>query len=433
MKTLIPTTVVLSAVLTSAVALADKPAAAAAPATAKGPAASPTPATPVKAPPPAVAAAANPAAPSAAGPRPATPAAPPPKAESTASKAESTASKAESTASKAESPAAATGPKPLVTALVKPGPTLDKAQEPQKKEAAEAMKAGKEAFEKGKNQEALGFFLKSYQAVASPNSRMMLSRALARLGRLSEAYREAKAAAVEANAAAAQNPKYKPTADSLRDDINDMEKRLAFVTVKVTGEPDDAILTVGGKPIDRADWTNPIAVEPGTVKVELATADGKSTESVTTAAGMKVTVPIEMPRAAVAEAPAATAEVKVASSWTGPDRKKIGYIAAGVGGVGMLAFGTFGALSNGQFSRLESGCPSRFQCDPELADVADRGKAYQAVANTSLVIGVLGLATGAGFVVWDALDGGGWPWNSASAVRPRLAVGPGSLTVSGSF
>ncbi len=323
--------------------------------------------------------------------------------------------------------------KPLATALVKPGPTLDKAQESQKKEAAEAMKAGKEAFEKNKNQEALGHFLRSYQAVASPNSRMMLSRALARLGRLSEAYREAKAASLEANAAAAQNAKYKATADSLRDDIADMEKRLAFVTVKVTGEPDEATLTVGGAPVDRGDWGKPLAVEPGRVSVVLATPDGKATQSVELAAGKKVTVPLEMPRAKVGEAPVAVAEVKGESSWTGPNRKTIGYVAAGVGGVGMLAFGTFGALANGQYSRLESGCPSRFACDPALADVADRGKAYQAVANTSVVIGVLGLATGAGFIVWDALDGGSWPWDSASAVRPKLAVGPGSVSLSGSF
>jgi hypothetical protein len=315
---------------------------------------------------------------------------------------------------------------------VTPGAPLDKASEQQKKDAAAAMKAGRAAFDTSKYEEALAKFRESYASVASPNSRMMLARTLGKLGRLTDAYREAKFAGDEANAAALANPKYKATADGVRDDIADLEKKLAFVTIKVMGEPDEATLTIGGLAVDRKQWGQPVPVAPGRVEVALATADGKSREVLDLLAGAKVSLPLDMPAPRVAEV-AVSATVRVKSTWTGPDRKTIGYLASGVGGTGMLLFATFGSLANGQFSRLDSGCPSQRNCDPALADVADRGKAYQAVANTSLALGLVGLATGATFITWDAMDGGGWPWESAGIVKPRLAVGPGEVTLSGSF
>ena len=413
--------VVLALLTPSALAQKASPPATAAPTTAK---------------PAAPAAAAKPAAPTTA--KPAAPAAAKPAAPTTAKPAVPTTAKpAAAPVPKPGAPAkvatpAATPPaeyQPIATANATPGASLAKASDPQKAEAAAAMKAGRAAFDASNYEEALGKFRHSYGVVASPNSRMMLARTLAKLGRLVDAYHEAKVVAGEANAAAASNPKYKPTADSVREDIADLEKKLAFVTVNVMGEPEGATLTVGKTTLDRKLWGTPIPLAPGRVEVALVTPDGKSREVLELLAGAKITLPLDPP------VPGDGGEKvsKVASSWTGPDRKMIGYVASGVGGVGMLLFGTFGALSGGQYSRLDSGCPSRLNCDPSLADVADRGKAYQAAANTTLVIGLLGVATGATFIVWDANDGGGWPWENAGIERPRLAVGPGEITVSGSF
>ena len=49
----------------------------------------------------------------------------------------------------------------------------------------------------------------------------------------------------------------------------------------------------------------------------------------------------------------------------------------------LLLFGTFGLLSNGQFKRLDAGCPTRVSCDDRLFDTANRGKTYQVVANAA--------------------------------------------------
>ncbi len=332
-------------------------------------------------------------------------------------------------AAPAKAPAPVAAFQPLVTALARPGASLEQASDSQKKDSVVAMKAGRVAFDASKYEEALAKFRESYALVASPNSRMMLARTLGKLGRLTEAYREAKAAADEANVVSAVNPKYKATADSVREDITDLEKKLAFVTVKVMGEPTEGTLTVGSSVIDRAQWGRPIAVMPGRIEVALSTVEGKSREVLDLLAGVKVTLPLDLPVPSAAE----IAVVKVASTWTGPNRKTIGYVASGVGGLGFLLFGTFGALSNGQYSRLASGCPSQTNCASGLADVADRGKAYQAVANTTLVLGLVGVATGATFIAWETLDGGGWPWASAGIVRPRLMLGPQQVALSGSF
>ena len=150
-------------------------------------------------------------------------------------------------------------------------------------------------------------------------------------------------------------------------------------------------------------------------------------------AGSAPTVAIAPPKQKTKAAAAAVVEVK--SSYSGPDRKMMAYIAGGAGGLGILMFGIFGLLSNSQFGRLESAC-SNNQCDASLESVRDRGDAYQTVANVSLVFGLVGLAGGGGLFVWDMMDkpDGGDKGTARSGIqKPQLAIGPGSVTFTGSF
>jgi hypothetical protein len=312
------------------------------------------------------------------------------------------------------------------------GAAIDKATPKQKQDAGTAFNAGMTLFDTNKAEEAIAKFRESYAIVASPNSRMMIARSLSKLGRNIEAYREALATLDEANALAATNDKYKATASGVADDIREIEKKIALVTVKITGEPDEATLSVAGVTIEQSQWAKAIPLNPGNVEVVLKTADGVSKQTVAAAAGAHISVTLEMPKAKVADAKIKPVEKKT-SSWKGPDRKIMGYVALGSGGAALLLFGTFGALSSGQYSRLDSGCPARVNCDPSLQSVADRGKNYQTVANVSLGLGLVGVAAGVGFIVWDKLDGGSWPWESASAARTRFAVGPGSVELTRSF
>lgn len=311
--------------------------------------------------------------------------------------------------------------KPQATSLVSPGVLVDEANDKQKAEAGAAFKRGMDSFRANRDVEALAYFRDSYSIVASPNSRMMIARTLAKLGRLSDAFREAKFCAQEANAAAQQNAKYKATADSVRAEIAELERSIAFLTVDVDGDDDQTTLTVGGQAIDRSNWGRAVPVNPGRLDVVLTTAKGTARRVVDVRAGSRTSVSID---------PAGGGS---AFGFITNRRKPIAYAAAGVGGVGMLLFGTFGALSNAQYDRLQSGCPTMRNCDPALKDAADRGATYQTAANVSLAVGLVGIAASASLLAWEASAGGGWPWDSAGIVKPTLAVGPGQVTLSGSF
>jgi len=101
-----------------------------------------------------------------------------------------------------------------------------------------------------------------------------------------------------------------------------------------------------------------------------------------------------------------------------------------VGGLGMIGFGIFGALTQSEYSKLEEQCPTK-NCRVEISDEANAGRGYQTAANVSLVIGAVGLAAGTGLLITVLMqDDEGEP---EAAGMPSISVGPGSVLVSGSF
>ncbi|MFP6683926.1 MAG: hypothetical protein VB934_04405 [Polyangiaceae bacterium] len=333
-------------------------------------------------------------------------------------------------------PEAAVGePSPTDVALVK-GAAIDKANWRQKNAARKAYRAGMKAFDAKKYDEAMAAFVKSYGVVASPNSHLMVVRTMLAKEQYLAAYGQAQLVTIEAKEAAAKEARYQTTVQGAEQLVSDIAAKLSSVKISTTVPVADksAVLQVNGRALERGQWGQPLTVMPGPIKIALTTAAGKTQKTVTAVAGQQHAFAIEPP----APKPVATASVAEESGgsffdikWPGPDRKKIAYISGGVGAVGMLTFGIFGALSVGQAGRLEDGCPDPAHCDPQLESFADRGQAYQTVANTGLVLGIIGLSTGAGFYVWDHFDEGAD--SVQSPYRPRVAVGPGTFVVSGSF
>lgn len=294
----------------------------------------------------------------------------------------------------------------------------------QKAEATKAYTEGMTALDDKRFAEALAAFRRSYGVVASPNSRLLVARALVELGRLADAYRELELTVAEAQTAAAADPKYEATAEAAKLEQATLKAQIGFVTVAVVGAAPTAMLTLGGRTIDGGDWGKPVAVDPGSIEVVL-TEDAGRRQTVEVAAGASVEVrfePVQAPPPPIEEP---------TSGWDGPDRKMMAYIAGGVGLVGIGTFGIFGTLAEGHFERLDTGCKDASNCDPSLQFLADEGQTYQTVANVTLAIGLIGIGAGAGLYLWDFFDSGN---NSElSAMRPRLTVGPGSVVVSGRF
>ena len=277
---------------------------------------------------------------------------------------------------------------------------------------------------------------RSYDIVASPNAHLMAATTLIKLGRSGEAYEALDEVVTEAEAAAATDPKYKKTAEGARSKQQEIEGDVGTVTVLGVADKASpgATLVVGGREIDPSRWSSPIRVNAGSVDVTLT---GEPTRTVEVMGGGSATVDLNAPLPGAEPIEDTGIEMDSDGGYSGPDRMLITYIAGGVGVAGLISFGIFGGLAKSKFDSLEESCPTRTQCPLELEGDASDGKTFQTVANVSLGIGIAGVVVAAGFLTWELLDpaeeGGESPDGSDTAIRPRLGVGPGSLSLSGTF
>lgn len=299
--------------------------------------------------------------------------------------------------------------------------------------AKKTYRAGVAAMKKKDFSKAASQFEASFNSVNSPNSKFMLVRALAAQGKLVAAYRAVVQTVVLAEQAAKKNPrKYKPTLDAANAEKLSLRKKVAIVRVKPESADANAKVFVAGQPLPASRWGKEFVVRPGATEILLRTANGDTKKLVTAAAGadMTVTVVAKAPRRKK-QAAAPGAGKGSGFVYRGPDRRKMAYIAAAVGGTGVVLFGVLGVLSNTQLRRLENSCEGDI-CSADLESVRDRGAAMQLGANVSLGVGLAVLAAGGGLFAWDMIDKKKDKADK-SARGPRLAVGPGSVVLSGSF
>lgn len=320
---------------------------------------------------------------------------------------------------------------------------VEQATDEQKAEARERFTKGKEAFGAKDYETALTELRASYDIVASPNSRILIVQTLDAMGRTAEAYEEVEAVVAQAEAAAAADPKYEQTAKAARDLRDAIRPAIGMVQVNVPAGLTTGTLTVNGRVIPSERWEQPVAVKPGVVTVEFS---GEEPKEVTVEAGGQVSVDLTP---APEPEPPPPPEPEPDKGFHIKNKRTIAYISGGVGAAGMLMFAIFGGLASSTYSDLEESCPAKVGCDPALEEDADSGQTYQTVANVSLVIGIVGLAAGAGFFVWDLLDpdeeegaGDAGPaagddefedYDEMARIRPQIVFGPGSVMLRGRF
>jgi hypothetical protein len=103
-------------------------------------------------------------------------------------------------------------------------------------------------------------------------------------------------------------------------------------------------------------------------------------------------------------------------------------VAGGVGVVGMVLFGVAGGMSLGTYSDLEKKCGKNTPCPPQEKGEIDRGRTEQAIANTGLVIGIVGLVAGGALLGIGLLQR-----PSSNEARVGLVVGPDGFALDGRF
>jgi tetratricopeptide (TPR) repeat protein len=306
------------------------------------------------------------------------------------------------------------GALPLAAA---PGVSPEAANAEQKDNARSSFTTALEAYDSERYEEALDGFRRSYAAVASPNTHLMIARTLRSLDRIAEAYEELGQVVAEAEAAAKADDKYDKAADAARADRQALETEIGRVRVRGSESLGErAQLSVGGRTIPRERWDEPVVVEPGMVVVHVL---GQQPKEMGVSAGSTVDVDVTPPRVPFRDTP-----VESEVGYTGPDRRTMAYVAGGVGAVGLITYAIFGALTLTTYDDIDEQCRDK-QCPADLSEDAARGRIYQGVANAGFVVGVIGIATGAGLLAWDLLDD-----DDSDAA---LSVGPGAVSAKVTF
>jgi tetratricopeptide (TPR) repeat protein len=295
---------------------------------------------------------------------------------------------------------------------------------------------GKTAFESNDMTTALEQFRASLEIVASPNARLYVARTLRELGRLVEAYEEFGRTAAEAKEHEREDGRYGKAAQAALAERASIAPQIAFVKLTIKDANDATTVNVQGSPLVRAGWTDPVPVKPGDVEIEVVTPGVLPIrKTVSVRAGKQMPLEVDAmapgggalggtggpPGPTVATAPE-TSDAHAGRHWMLP----AAIAGAGVGVLGMIIFTAAGVASNNTYSDLQKQCGAG-PCPASLSGEVSRGKTEQAVANTGLVFGILGLAAGAAlFTLWVL------PHKHASA-SASLLVGPGSLGLAGTF
>jgi len=242
----------------------------------------------------------------------------------------------------------------------------------------------------GKFDEALPLFRELVQATQSPNARLYVGLCLQQLGKNSEAYKEMAQTVKEASLHG--DPKYDQTRDAAQAELAVLNVRVGKLVVTLPETPPGLVVNVDGAPIAERDLGGSLVLEPGGHRVE-ASATGLTpvTREVTLEGGetRTVTIAFSKPEQVAARPepvpePASRATMRLAA-----------FTALGVGGAGLVIFGVTGLMARGKYNSLKTACGDAHCTDPKYAGDVDSGKSLQTVANVGLVIGAVGLASGA--------------------------------------
>lgn len=312
------------------------------------------------------------------------------------------------------------------------GVPIEKASKEQLKAAQRTFEAADGLFDAKRYAEAITAYRASYEIVASPNSRLMIARSLAALGKLAEAYYELAGAVDDAKNAAAADAKYAPTLKAAEAELASLEPKLGRVELVLTGALREAKISVGPRTLTEAERGLLVVVTPGDVVVVATLPDGRTARrELTVAAGATEKVQLELPAESessptptpAAPTPPAAASTSTEDLGKPSSLRTYAYVAGGVGVAGLATFAVFGLMNKSKFDDLESSCTNG-SCGPGRQDDIDAGRRYQTIANIGLAAGVVGLGVGTTLFL---LSGSTKKREQAGTLRVRVAPGFASL------
>jgi hypothetical protein len=168
-----------------------------------------------------------------------------------------------------------------------------------------------------------------------------------------------------------------------------LEKRLPRMTVRLVGQvPAGVKVTRNDVELSEASLGSALPVDPGAYTVTVS-APGRATatSSVTIAEGASTAVDV---KAGAPTEGASGVEVKAPGA-----SRTAGWVMGGIGLAGLVVGGVAGVLTIADKSTVDSNCDATKHCSQTGYDAAQSGKTLGLVTTTGLLIGAVGLGTGA--------------------------------------
>jgi hypothetical protein len=168
-------------------------------------------------------------------------------------------------------------------------------------------------------------------------------------------------------------------------------------------------------------------IAPGKITIQLEDDDLGATRELTVVGGGSAQVTLEP----VEEEPDDNGGGTEPADGEGSSALRItSYVAGGVGVAGFILFAVGGALHLSQWSELRDKCEAGICPQGTQADI-DRGRTYQTLANVGIGVGAGGL--GLGVILFIASQADVQFEAKDSSSKTHLAIGPGSVTLRGTF
>lgn len=303
----------------------------------------------------------------------------------------------------------------LLAALVAAPFGVAHAEAPSSKSASDPKARFTEAtklYKAGRLAEALPAFEALASETASPNAALYVGHCLKGLGKLADAYR-----AFEGSARGAGNEeRYAETRSAALSELAELGLRVGKLVVSPVETPEGLLVKLDGASLDPAAFGVHRVLEPGEHQVEAEAPDHDPiVQTIRLEGGETRTVTLYLKRREAAPAPPPPPSP---ARDTHTALKVGGFVAAGVGTVGLATFVVAGLGAQGVHDELEAECGKVPCLDAKHRDDADRGHSLQTVANVGLVVGIVGAAASGALFYFGYRDATSEPTVGLS-VQPR--------------
>ncbi|HEX9295589.1 MAG TPA: hypothetical protein VF881_07135 [Polyangiaceae bacterium] len=223
------------------------------------------------------------------------------------------------------------------------------------------------------------------------------------------------------------------------DHIQSLESKLSRITISVPPSTSDAQgleVKLQGASIGKAAWGTSMPVDPGPLEVS-ASAPGKkpwSTRVNLAANGDVKTIevgPLVDDAPAPVAAPPRPAPVDDTAAKAADNRRTLGLVVGGAGGLSLIIGSYFGLQAFSSWSDRNDHCPN--VCDAEAVTAAEDAKNAAMIANVGIGLGLVGIGVGTYLFVTSRPPSGEKGTRASVRVLPDIGSGRAGLSMGGSW